>query len=273
MSNIYEVERAYHDLLLESIFNQFRYAPSWASFVRACDVDEHLKMLFGLRELTSMYDNMFDGIELDFDGRRYIYQYLVAKETQYNKIYAIATADYNPLENYHMTESESVVDDTDNMYGTETTTDNTSHGEVTTHNEYDYGQSQDSTNYGNRIIDSTQTDKNAPFDSETYYNNKQITDSNTQNSYTDTTTQNARHDESDSQTGAHTVNSTLTKNAHNDTFYKEVERNLERYGNIGVTTTQQMALSELELATKLNLTEIIAHDIADLISKGVYLTL
>lgn len=44
----------------------------------------------------------------------------------------------------------------------------------------------------------------------------------------------------------------------------------KRAGNIGVTTTQQMAESEIEYANKILLIEIICRDVAEFLSGGVY---
>lgn len=160
----------------------------------------------------------------------------------YQTLYDTTVAQYNPIENYNMKEHE----DTKNS-GTDTTeknigshTDSTNIGEVTTTDIY----GQDKTT---RSV----TGDRAPFESQTYkhldYNNA----SDTRDSRTDRHTQSQQ---SNSMTVGGRHDTDTLEHGH------EIERDLTRSGNIGVTTTQQMLEQERNIAA-MNLVRIVANDI------------
>ena len=118
--------------------------------------------------------------------------------------------DYNPIENYNSTETETTTTENATTTGNENTTTTTSNS--TTEN------SGDTTN------------KVSPYDSENFNNDNNTTTTNTTTgNATDTTTIN--------DSGNMSSNGTSS-------------RTLTRKGNIGVTTTQQMIESEYELRAK-----------------------
>lgn len=115
--------------------------------------------------------------------------------------------DYNPIENYNSTETESI-----EMSGTNSTTSElstTATGETTTN------------------TTGVTTETLSPYDSENFNNNSK-------NSSSGNTTENTSSSDNSSNTTSGTSSQT---NA----------RTLKRSGNIGVTTSQQMLQSEIEL--------------------------
>lgn len=159
-------------------------------------------------EYNYIYSGLFGAVE----SFRISWQSFIARnQNNINRMYQALTAEYNPINNYEMTETES--DETTNentntaiIDGTKTQT-----GTVT-----DSGAQSANTNiYG---YDSAVA---APSDNVTGTNNNTRTDDLTYNDDTTTTT---------------TDNGNTTHS-----------RELSRSGNIGVTTSQQMIQSEIDL--------------------------
>ena len=129
---------------------------------------------------------------------------------EYTTKVGLLLMDYNPIENYNSTETESTTSENTTTSGNENTTTTTTNS--TTEN------SGDTTN------------KVSPYDSENFNNDNNTTTTNT-------TTDNATDTTTINDSGNISSNGTLT-------------RTLTRKGNIGVTTTQQMIESEYELRAK-----------------------
>ena len=129
---------------------------------------------------------------------------------EYTTKVSMLLMDYNPIENYNSTETETSTSENSTTTGNENTTTTTTNS--TTEN------SGDTTN------------KVSPYDSENFNNDNNTTTTNTTTgNATDTTTIN--------DSGNMSSNGTSS-------------RTLTRKGNIGVTTTQQMIESEYELRAK-----------------------
>ena len=129
---------------------------------------------------------------------------------EYTTKVSMLLLDYNPIENYNSSETESTTSENTTTSGNENTTTTTTNS--TTEN------SGDTTN------------KVSPYDSENFNNDNNTTTTNTTTgNATDTTTIN--------DSGNMSSNGTSS-------------RTLIRKGNIGVTTTQQMIESEYELRAK-----------------------
>lgn len=215
---------------------------------------------------------------------------------QYETLYKTTLLKYEPLQNYNRTEE---IEDTTNKTGYDDTTFGSRTDTSTTNNTTNTG-AQDNTNTDNETtkIGTINTETNsstskkgsesnekevAPYDAETYYNQEKDTlsftnrtDTNnsttTTNSRTDTRTNNstekigARIDTTESSTsntfGGHTD---ATSRNENETY----THTSHMYGNIGVTTSQQMLESEREVAY-FNFVSIVAHDIIKLIAICIY---
>ena len=129
---------------------------------------------------------------------------------EYTTKVSMLLMDYNPIENYNSSETETTSSENTTTSGNENTTTTTTNS--TTENS---GET---------------TNKVSPYDSENFSNDNNSNSSNTSNvNGTDTT--------SITDSGNISSNGTLT-------------RTLTRKGNIGVTTTQQMIESEYELRAK-----------------------
>ena len=215
---------------------------------------------------------------------------------KYETLYNTTLLKYEPLQNYDRT--EEVTDNTERT-GTNDTTFGSRTETSTTNNTTNIG-AQDNTNTDNETtkIGTINTETNsttskkgsesnekevAPYDSENYYKQEKDTlsftnrsDTNnsttTTNARTDTRTNNntekigARKDTTESSTsnsfGGHTD---ATNRNENETYTHKSHM----YGNIGVTTSQQMLESEREVAY-FNFVSIVAHDIIKLIAICIY---
>lgn len=215
---------------------------------------------------------------------------------QYETLYKTTLLKYEPLQNYNRTEE---VEDTTSRTGTNDTIFGSRTDTSTTNNTTTTG-AQDNTNTDNETtkIGTINTETNsstskkgsesnekevAPYDAETYYNQEKDTlsftnrtDTNTSATTTDARTDTrinnstekigARIDTTESSTsntfGGHTD---ATNRAENETY----THTSHMYGNIGVTTSQQMLQSEREVAY-FNFVSVVAHDIIKLIAICIY---
>lgn len=182
---------------------------------------------------------------------------------KWNKLYRVLSLEYEPIENYNMIEIENATSTNEN---TDTITTNTT-------NSNDITETNTGTNTANDSENTT--GKNAITDSRTVTENNNVTNNNSLYGFNSTYGVN-----SDSQNGTETRNLT-DSNTHNDDLkgtrtnehsenintskvtaqkndIKDVKdgthtengtqnRTLTRHGNIGVTTSQQMLNSEIEL--------------------------
>ena len=182
---------------------------------------------------------------------------------KWNKLYRILSLEYEPIENYNMTETEKITSTNEN---TDTITTNTTNSNNVTE-----------TNTGTNTFNDSEntTGKNTITDSRTIGENNSVTNNNSLYGFNSASAVNA-----DSQNGTETRNTTDT-NTHNDdlkgtrtnehsenintskvtaqkndikdtkdgthTENGSQDRTLSRHGNIGVTTSQQMINSEIEL--------------------------
>ena len=129
---------------------------------------------------------------------------------EYTTKVGLLLKDYNPIENYNSSETETTSSENTTTSGNENTTTTTTNS--TTENS------------------GVTTNKVSPYDSENFSNDNNSNSSNT-------STVNGTDSTSISDRGNISSNGTLT-------------RTLTRKGNIGVTTTQQMIESEYELRAK-----------------------
>ena len=129
---------------------------------------------------------------------------------EYSTKVGLLLKDYNPIENYNSSETESITSNNTTTSGNENTTTTTTN----------------STSENSGLT----TNKVSPYDSENFNNDNNTTTTNT-------TTGNA--------TDTTTINDSGNMSSNGTT-----SRTLTRKGNIGVTTTQQMIESEYELRAK-----------------------
>lgn len=182
---------------------------------------------------------------------------------KWNKLYRILSLEYEPIENYNMIETEKTTSTNEN---TDTITTNTTNSNNVTETNTGTNTANDSENT---------TGKNTITDLRTIEENNSVTNNNSLYGFNSASAVNA-----DSQNGTETRNTT-DNNTHNDdlkgtrtnehsenintskvtaqkndikdtkdgthTENGSQDRTLSRHGNIGVTTSQQMINSEIEL--------------------------
>lgn len=182
---------------------------------------------------------------------------------KWNKLYRILSLEYEPIENYNMIETEKTTSTNEN---TDTITTNTTNSNNVTETNTENNTANDSENT---------TGKNTITDSRTISEDNSVTNNNSLYGFNSVSGVNA-----DSQNGTETRNKT-DSNTHNDDLkgtrtnehsenintskvtaqkndIKDIkdgthtengsqDRTLSRHGNIGVTTSQQMINSEIDL--------------------------
>ena len=162
-------------------------------------------------------------------------------EQSWQRLYRALTAEYNPINNYSMTESG---EDTRTNTGTQSTNEERSGTEKETPNLTNTTTGENSSNGGLFGFNSAES---VPSDTTHGTNTNTNTQSGTVNTETGGTSLTTRTD------------ALTEKNVH--TF--------ERSGNIGVTTSQQMIESEIELRKK-QFYNIVFHDIINYVCLHVY---
>ena len=154
---------------------------------------------------------------------------LFTNKYRYDKLYNTTVLEYLPIENYDRTESTTTIKANTTTHGNQSETVNTSTGEQT------------NTTAGQNKI--------SPFDTSALVN----TDG---SDLTDTT-------------GSRNDSSTLARNSYDDIDNGEETITSRVHGNIGVTTSQQMLMSERDVSN-FSLIKIIANDVTDGISYNLY---
>ena len=178
----------------------------------------------------------------------------LSNEYRYDTLYSTIIQEYNPIENYSMTEK---IETSYNGKEINATTFTGSEKEIHSINENRTEHSQ--TNEGG----TTNVLKTAPYDSETFFNKEQSTT--TQDSPTSS-------ELSIGNTGENTTEKTFENRSDNNVKSFEGRNDVvthTRSGNIGVTTSQQMLESQRSLAN-FNFVGIVARDIVKRIGILIY---
>lgn len=164
---------------------------------------------------------------------------------KYAKLLSVYQATYDPIKNYDMTE-ESTDTRTPNLLTSSTASTETT---STIKNNQTRNTTETPNNFTETATRSVNPYDNTGLRIESSNENVQSGTRTTSESYTgnaDTTSQNG-------------TSSTTATTSGTDTNYHV----LARSGNIGVTTSQQMLTSELELAERMNIFEVFEKDIAE----------
>lgn len=252
-------------------------------------MDYILATLYGDREvrdgLTVRY---IDGTLLD----RTLEGYLRTKASFFQKCLAYIDAEYNPVENYMGVESETIINTIGERHSTLTDTDEPK----TIETDYDTPQHQKNVQTPEiTVTESSDTDivkektelktttetKVAPFESSEYFNKEKVEV--TPGKVTET----EKPYERETSTSQHTV--TETEVAHIDKVYEKhladevsthetnadeaedvTERNFNRHGNIGVLSAGELMQKDMAFWKDFAWIRDTAHDIANLISVGVW---
>ena len=182
----------------------------------------------------------------------YIGKWSTRRLPLWNRYNAAITAQYNPLENYdrneesktHLTHGHVITTDDDLTHGeTITTDDDLTHGETIT--------TDDDLTNGLVTENKVSADNAATYQPNTKSENsgtdaRDITEEHTGTDERDKTEEHTGTDERD------------VTETHSGTDYTHFENRI--HGNIGVTTSQQMLESELDLIPRLDLIDYIADD-------------
>lgn len=267
----------------------------WDSNVNTA-IDNYIYTYYRDRNLYHWYDALYTDVstllttlKADiatlFDSRKYTW----------GKLYETTLLEYNPIENYSMTETERATAESTSTQGAQTTTDTNDYGAVSTAKTELLGaqtntetatmgeQSKLTTmNIGEQVTEGSTINETAPYSSEGYQSDTKSIDSVTSGAKSDSTQEhsNAYTNTNEQTFGAKDNTYTTTTDGRKDIMKKEIgsksdtnnstnNRELTRSGNIGVTTSQQMLESERQVAM-FNFVQIVAHEVVRLISSDMY---
>ena len=178
----------------------------------------------------------------------------LSNEYRYDTLYSTIIQEYNPIENYSMTEKIET-----SYNGKEINATTFTGSEKETHSIKEERTERSQTNEGG----TTNVLKTAPYDSESFYNKEQSTT--TQDSPTSS-------ELSIGNTGENTTEKTFANRSDNNVKSFDGRSDIithTRSGNIGVTTSQQMLESSRSLAN-FNFVGIVARDIVKRIGILIY---
>ena len=209
------------------------------------------------------------------------------KQYEYERLYATTQLDYNPIENYNMSESGTDLKN-GSVENTNSATETLNKG-ATTYSETNVTGSSSATSDMGEVTTTTTDSANTNSENATnkFINgfnstesvpseNSTSTDSNTSSGESSSVTSphkitnsnSERTDTKEVEEGARADSKTISGNDSsiiNDTL----THNLTRTGNIGVTTSQQMIESERQVAI-FDFVKIVAHDIIKTICIALY---
>ena len=178
----------------------------------------------------------------------------LSNEYRYNTLYSTIIQEYNPIENYSMSEKIETA-----YNGKEINATTFTGSEKETHSINEERTEHSQTNEGG----TTNVLKTAPYDSESFFNKEQSTT--TQDSPTSS-------EVAIGNTGQNTTEKTFENRSDNNVKSFEGRNDVvthTRSGNIGVTTSQQMLDSQRSLAN-FNFVGIVARDIVKRIGILIY---
>ena len=267
----------------------------WDSNVNTA-VDNYIYTYFRDRNLYHWYDSLYTDVtnllttlKADiatlFDSRKYTW----------GKLYETTLIEYDPIENYSMTERENTTMEATSVQGAQTNTDTNDYGAISVAKSEILGaQTNTETatmgeqaklttmNIGEQVTEGSTINETAPYSSEGYQSDTKSIDSVTSGAKSDSTQEhNDAYTNTNEQTfGAKDNTYTTTTDGRKDILKKEIgsksdtnnstnNRELIRSGNIGVTTSQQMIESERQVAM-FNFVQIVAHEVVRLISSDMY---
>ena len=244
----------YLDTTLEGKINEF-YSSELLDFLY---FNIHSKYKILSKTIEEIVNNDFYSLLISLINNKFSFKW-----TQL--LNSLNNSNYNPIENYSMEEirTPNLVNET-----TATTTNNNTIKDVNTlSNESTNNTTNTTTGNYNDIINNDVENKTSAFDNNAYQPNTKTTNNTTSNQET-TSNSNQESSNSQTQTINNTQNQTLSRNDSSTTTNKGTET-LTRKGNIGVTTTQQMVMQEVELR-KHNLIDIMFNDIDSLLTIDLY---
>lgn len=181
--------------------------------------------------------------------------------TSWANLYKALTAEYNPLNNYDMKE---------NGQDTEVSQESGSNT-GTQENVLTYGKTEnDTVTYGKQTVtkdedNTTNTRKVSAFDSDAPETAEIITDDIERNK----TETNSGNDKHDIKSGGSDTDTRTDNLAHSTSGSKTLTHELTRSGNIGVTSSQQLIESEIELRKK-HFFDMVFRDVDSVLTIQIY---
>ena len=178
----------------------------------------------------------------------------LSNEYRYNTLYSTIIQEYNPIENYSMSEK---IETTYN--GSEVNSTEYNGTETNAHNINEQTVNNNQTTEGK----TTNVLKTAPYDSENFFNKEQSSTTQENPTVTESSTHIEGNNSEVKSFDNRVDRNTRTFNGRNDVVTHT------RSGNIGVTTSQQMLESQRSLAN-FNFVGIVARDIVKRIGILIY---
>lgn len=257
--------RQWRDVGLPNIF--ITYEDDWNPIFEAIGMDINVAWLMFMRDYEEAYTTYHDDDIYGLWQAVYQTNYL-----KYQKLIAVATAQYEPIENYNMIEegndtrtpnitnqmtlnTTAAMTDTRTATTTGSTTNTSQINQVRTTTDTPNNYTTTSTHQVNPYDNPGFTDDSKDISIQT--GTRIMSEEYTGNPDTSTTSSNSTTQNSGGTSTTNTGTNTATETGTEKTDHK-----LTRHGNIGVTTSQQMLESELALADKMNLFKIIEQDLA-----------
>lgn len=186
----------------------------------------------------------------------------------WDRIYSASQLEYDPIENYNRYESETTGSNKTRSGSDEGSSKNslsrTGSGNDSTVTDADKTTTVSATENRDTTTAQTTTNEIAGFDSAALVTHDKSSVSGTgSDDFTRSGTEKEANDVTVTGTRSETVtetNTTTNENSSTETLKDEGTRESHIHGNIGVTTSQQMLESELEVAPKLNIYSYITNE-------------
>lgn len=274
-----ETSKSFNDGLVSIVLKQFNEEadmPTWKDCVGA--IDALIRDSYKFRQLFSYLTfNTFDPPPLRNLYKIFYMVDAVLKKNnyKYDKLFKTLNLEYNPIENYSMTETEEITGSnsgtvkTDLGAKTDTRTEN--YGARTKNVSDVIGAVEKTVNSNSGTTEKTLSV--SPSDEVDVFYGKEKNLENQSKNATSTENTGTQTNTSSENENAFINSYDLTSGATSNTETRDLsdtqKRTLKRSGNVGVTTSQQMAESERQLAM-FSFIELVAQDVANEITIGIW---
>lgn len=244
MATIEEVYNLAPDQMIFDVLDQ--YNPKWSGVYN----NTQLNLLYlnhsGSRNVSPLITRMLKGdAVLSSEARDWIGSLLnIMYMKNWDYVWEALLGNYNPLENYSMLEDETT---SDTREETNATTSNNTTNNTETITGTTTSRTEDT---------SDNLDKVYAYDSEVAKNDSSSNSSSN-------TSSNSSNNESTENTGTNNTTSNSTSNSNNT-----ATRKMNRHGNIGVKSSQQLIREEIELR-KFKFFDIVFRDIDELLCSHI----
>ena len=259
----------------------------WKNDYVSQDLDIAFASSYGQRNISPLVSLLLDDTgKLTVDNQNRLGSLLVSLYNKnWEKEYAVLAAEYDPIQNYSMIETHTGTDthtDTpSNWKQTETQTPtNWKSTETQTPNEWVKTDTQTPTDWKETTL-GLKADNEAEAENKIYAFNSAtavpVSESNSTTSSKSETSRTGTYETTSEQAGTYETETEQsgtfkTETEHTGTYEKEIEYDTElhRSGNIGVTTSQQMIQSEIDLWKWNFFQDIVFKDLAKSLTLSVY---